>query len=49
MDQYEQQETIGYGSFGKVTKIKRKSDNKAFVWKELDFGMHTPSLHTSPI
>jgi NIMA (never in mitosis gene a)-related kinase len=26
------------GSFGKVCKIKRKSDGKVMVWKELNYG-----------
>jgi NIMA (never in mitosis gene a)-related kinase len=26
------------GSFGVVSKIKRKSDGKILVWKELDYG-----------
>lgn len=26
------------GSFGKVCKIKRKSDGKVLVWKELNYG-----------
>jgi NIMA (never in mitosis gene a)-related kinase len=29
---------IGKGSFGSVTKIKRKKDNKILVWKELNYG-----------
>ena len=27
------------GSFGKVQKIKRKTDNKVLVWKELNYGI----------
>ena len=38
MDQYEVISPIGQGSFSKVFKIKRKSDDKIFVWKEMDFG-----------
>lgn len=38
MDQYEKIETIGSGAFGKVCKIRRKSDNKILVWKELNYG-----------
>ena len=38
MDSYEVLGTVGYGSFGKVARICRKSDNKPFVWKELDYG-----------
>ena len=26
------------GSFGKVCKIRRKSDGKMMVWKELNYG-----------
>lgn len=29
---------IGSGSYGSVYKIKRKSDGKILVWKELDYG-----------
>lgn len=38
MEQYEELETIGTGAFGKVSKVKRKSDNKILVWKELNYG-----------
>lgn len=38
MDQYEKIETIGSGAFGKVCKVRRKSDNKVLVWKELNYG-----------
>lgn len=38
MDNYEKIEDIGKGSFGVVTKIRRKSDGKLFVWKELNYG-----------
>jgi len=39
MDMYEPMEVIGYGSFGKITKIRRKSDgNTNLVWKELQYG-----------
>ena len=27
------------GSFGKVQKIRRKTDNKVLVWKELNYGI----------
>lgn len=37
-DQYDVLETIGTGSFGTVCKIKRKSDDKILVWKEINFG-----------
>lgn len=29
------------GNFGSISKIKRKSDNKILVWKELDYGKMT--------
>lgn len=29
---------IGKGSFGVVTKVRRKNDNKNLVWKELNYG-----------
>jgi NIMA (never in mitosis gene a)-related kinase len=35
---YEQLEVIGKGSFGIVSKIRRKSDGREFVWKELNYG-----------
>jgi NIMA (never in mitosis gene a)-related kinase len=47
VDSYEPLEEVGkgkpltitlLGSFGKVFKIKRKSDNKILVWKELAYG-----------
>jgi NIMA (never in mitosis gene a)-related kinase len=38
MDQFDVLETIGSGAFGKVYKIRRKSDAKILVWKEIDFG-----------
>eukprot|EP01063_Lacrimia_lanifica_P009082 TRINITY_DN16108_c0_g1_i1.p1 TRINITY_DN16108_c0_g1~~TRINITY_DN16108_c0_g1_i1.p1 ORF type:complete len:647 (+),score=197.62 TRINITY_DN16108_c0_g1_i1:55-1995(+) len=41
MDEYEPLETIGYGSFGRVAKIRRRADNRIFVWKEMDFGKMT--------
>eukprot|EP01035_Chromulina_nebulosa_P019016 gene19016-24836_t len=37
-DQYDVLERIGKGSFGSVYKIKRKTDSKLLVWKEIDFG-----------
>jgi hypothetical protein len=33
MDKYEILEQVGKGSFGAVTKIRRKADNKLLVWK----------------
>ena len=38
MDKYEILEQVGKGSFGAVTKIRRKSDNKLLVWKEICYG-----------
>jgi hypothetical protein len=47
VDAYDKLEEIGkgnqmewppLGSFGSVYKIRRKSDNSEFVWKELDYG-----------
>jgi len=29
---------FGVGSFGLVSKIKRKSDGQILVWKELNYG-----------
>ena len=37
-DQYIVLETIGKGSFGRVCKVKRRSDNAIMVWKEINFG-----------
>ncbi|CDW71297.1 serine threonine-protein kinase nek2 [Stylonychia lemnae] len=38
MEQYEKICEIGKGSFGQVSKIKRKSDGKTLVWKEMNYG-----------
>eukprot|EP00756_Hemistasia_phaeocysticola_P063302 Hpha_TRINITY_DN6781_c0_g1::TRINITY_DN6781_c0_g1_i1::g.110906::m.110906/K20872/NEK2; NIMA (never in mitosis gene a)-related kinase 2 len=38
MDAYEVLEELGVGSFGRVARIRRKSDGRLFVWKELDYG-----------
>lgn len=38
MDNYEVLSQIGKGSFGVVTKLRRKSDSKILVWKELNYG-----------
>lgn len=38
MENYEVLAQIGKGSFGVVSKIKRKSDQKILVWKELNYG-----------
>jgi NIMA (never in mitosis gene a)-related kinase 2 len=37
-DDYEILETIGTGSFGKVRRVRRKSDSAILVWKEINFG-----------
>jgi len=38
MELYEKIEDIGKGSFGRVTKIRRKLDGRIMVWKELNYG-----------
>eukprot|EP00164_Ancoracysta_twista_P027733 GFYU01054806.1.p1 GENE.GFYU01054806.1~~GFYU01054806.1.p1 ORF type:complete len:429 (+),score=165.12 GFYU01054806.1:78-1364(+) len=38
MDAYDAMEVIGKGSFGVVRKIRRKSDGKILVWKEMNYG-----------
>lgn len=38
MDAYEELGLLGSGSFGNVYKIRRKSDGKQLVWKELNYG-----------
>ncbi|KAJ8269854.1 hypothetical protein GJAV_G00107570 [Gymnothorax javanicus] len=38
VEDYEVLYTIGSGSYGRCQKIRRKSDGKALVWKELDYG-----------
>ena len=38
MEKYEVLEPVGKGSFGAVTKIRRKSDGKILVWKEINYG-----------
>lgn len=37
-DQYDVLASIGAGSFGTVSKIRRKVDGKVLVWKEINFG-----------
>ncbi|OMJ69067.1 hypothetical protein SteCoe_33320 [Stentor coeruleus] len=37
MDKYEFIQYLGKGSFGAVSKIRRKSDNKILVWKEINY------------
>ena len=38
MEHYEKICDIGKGSFGIVSKIRRKSDGRILVWKELNYG-----------
>lgn len=38
MENYEKLSDIGKGSFGVVSKIRRKSDGRVLVWKELNYG-----------
>ncbi len=38
MDQFDLLSPIGHGSFGTVSKIRRKVDGKTLVWKELSYG-----------
>ncbi|XP_037352575.1 serine/threonine-protein kinase Nek2 [Talpa occidentalis] len=40
-EDYEVLFTIGTGSYGRCQKIRRKSDGKILVWKELDYGSMT--------
>uniref|UniRef100_A0ABI7W7A2 non-specific serine/threonine protein kinase n=1 Tax=Felis catus TaxID=9685 RepID=A0ABI7W7A2_FELCA len=40
-EDYEVLHTIGAGSYGRCQKIRRKSDGKILVWKELDYGSMT--------
>lgn len=37
-DQYEVLDALGTGSFGTVSRIRRKADGKVLVWKEINFG-----------
>ena len=41
MEKYEVINQIGHGNFGKIYKIKRKSDNKIVIWKELEYSHMT--------
>ncbi|XP_065904653.1 serine/threonine-protein kinase Nek2-like [Dysidea avara] len=41
LDEFEVVEVIGSGQYGVCKKVKRKSDEKVFVWKELDYGQMT--------
>lgn len=38
MENYEVISNIGKGSFGVVTKVRRKADGRTLVWKELNYG-----------
>lgn len=38
VEDYEVLLTIGSGSYGRCQKVRRKSDGKILVWKELDYG-----------
>lgn len=38
MENYEVIGSIGTGSFGAVTKVRRKTDGKVLVWKEINYG-----------
>ena len=38
MEKYKVIETIGKGTFGIVSSVRRVSDGKIMVWKELDYG-----------
>lgn len=38
MENYEVVGQIGKGNFGLIFKIKRKTDSKILVWKEIDYG-----------
>jgi len=38
MENYCKLGDVGKGSFGSVSKIKRLSDGKVLVWKELNYG-----------
>lgn len=37
IEDYEVQATIGTGTYGICKKVRRKSDGKVFVWKEIDY------------
>ena len=40
MDQYEPLEVIGTGAFGKVTKVKRKTDDKVTASTDFLYLIH---------
>ena len=37
-DKYEWLQEIGKGSFGAVSKVRRRADGRILVWKELNYG-----------
>lgn len=41
LDEFEVVEVIGSGQYGVCKKVRKKSDRKIFVWKELDYGQMT--------
>ncbi|XP_004578724.2 serine/threonine-protein kinase Nek2 [Ochotona princeps] len=41
VEDYDVLYTIGTGSYGRCQKVRRKSDGKILVWKELDYGSMT--------
>eukprot|EP00667_Euglena_gracilis_P007632 EG_transcript_7706 len=38
LDAYEALDTVGSGSYGRVVRVRRKSDGRLLVWKEVDYG-----------
>lgn len=38
LDAYETVATLGRGSFGVVSKVRRKADGRILVWKEMNYG-----------
>jgi hypothetical protein len=39
LDDYEVLSLLGRGSFGTVSRVRRRADGRAFVWKELHYGL----------
>ncbi|KCV71965.1 NEK protein kinase [Fonticula alba] len=37
LDQFERIEEVGHGSFGRIVKVRRRSDGQQLVWKEIDY------------
>ena len=37
-EKYEWVQEIGRGSFGSVSKVRRRQDGRMLVWKELNYG-----------